>query len=508
VAELDQSAVRPGAPQPDRRARQEDAPYLDALRAYAARNPGRFHVPGHKGGAAADPGMREAFGEAALSLDIPALMQGIDAGPEPTPFQEAQRLAAEAWGAKRSWFLINGASQGNHVIGIALAQMGGEVVVQRNVHSSTIDALVLSGLRADFVAPELDSELMIAHCLMPEALDQALTDTPGAVAAQVVSPTYFGAVADVRALADVAHSHGVPLIVDEAWGAHLAFHPDLPAHALSLGADLVLSSTHKIVGSMTQSAMLHLGQSELLDESVIDRSLTLLESTSPNSLLTGSLDAARRQAAVYGEELLGETISGLAATREAIRELPGLDVLDERMAGQPGVFAYDPLRLAIDVRGTGCTGFQIAPLMLELDDVNLELFAENVIVAVFGLGENAHESGRKLVGALRHVLDRLPEPEDRDEMMFAPPPPWGPLAMAPREAFLAMQEVIPFRDAVGRIAAESLAAYPPGIPNVLPGERLTEPTLDYIQSTLAQGGSLRGASDRKLETIRVVVEKS
>jgi lysine decarboxylase len=508
MASLDQSAVRPGVPDQHERARPEDAPYLDALRAYAARNPGRFHVPGHKGGPGADPGMREAFGEAALGLDIPALMQGIDVGPEPTPFQQAQELAAQAWGAKRSWFLINGASQGNHVTCIALAQMGHEVVVQRNVHSSTIDGLVLSGLRPVFVAPELDPELQIAHCLTPDALDRALSASPGAVAAQVVSPTYFGAVADVRGLADVAHSHGVPLIVDEAWGAHLAFHPDLPAHALSLGADLVISSTHKIVGSMTQSAMLHLGHGDLLDERVVDRSLTLLESTSPNSLLTGSLDAARRQAAVRGEELLGRTLAALAETREAIRGIPGLDVLDEGLIGAPGVFAYDPLRLAIDVRGTGCTGFQIAPLMLDLDDVNLELFAENVMVAVFGLGEDASASGARLVEALRHVVDSLPQSQDREQAVFAPPPPWGPMAMPPREAFLALQEVVPFREAAGRIAAESLAAYPPGIPNVLPGERLTAPTLDYIQSTLAQGGSLRGASDRKLETIRVVIEKS
>src|ERR671936_1558067 len=151
---------------------QQEAPYFDALRAYAARHPGRFHVPGHKGASGADPELREALGHA-LEIDIPALMPGIDAGPEPTPFQQAQRLAAEAWGAKRSWFLINGASQGNHVIGIALAQIGGEVVVQRNVHSSTIDALVLSGLRPEFVAPELDSELVIAHCLTPDALDRA-----------------------------------------------------------------------------------------------------------------------------------------------------------------------------------------------------------------------------------------------------------------------------------------------------------------------------------------------
>jgi arginine decarboxylase len=508
MAELDQSAVRPGsAPEPSR-AGTEDAPYLEALREYARRNPGRFHVPGHKGGPGADPELREAFGDAALSLDIPALMQGIDVGPEPTPFQRAQELAAEAWGATRTWFLINGASQGNHVTCMALAQMGSEIVVQRNVHSSTIDGLVISGLRPIFVAPELDPELMIAHCLMPETLDGALLEAPGAVAAQIVSPTYFGAVADVEALAEVAHSHGVPLIVDEAWGAHLAFHPDLPAHALSLGADLVISSTHKIVGSMTQSAMLHLGHGDLLDERVIDRSLTLLESTSPSSLLTGSLDAARRQAAVHGEELLGETLDALEATREAIREIPGLDVLDESLAGQPGVFAYDPLRVAIDVRGTGRTGYEIAPLMLRLDDINLELFAENVVVAAFGLGERASETGAKLVAALRHVVEALPDAQHREDALFAPPPPWGPLAMAPRDAFLAPQEVVPFRAAEGRIAAESLAAYPPGIPNVLPGERLTAPTLDYIQSTLAQGGSLRGASDRKLETIRVVVEKA
>jgi arginine decarboxylase len=485
MAELDQSAVRPGsAPEPSR-AGSEDAPYLEALLEYARRNPGRFHVPGHKGGPAADPGMLEAFGSAALALDIPALMQGIDVGPEPTPFQRAQELAAEAWGAKRTWFLINGASQGNHVTCMSLAQLGSEFVVQRNVHSSTIDGLVISGLRPTFVAPELDPELLIAHCLTPEALDAALRGTPGAVAAQVVSPTYFGAVADVGALAEVAHSHGVPLVVDEAWGAHLAFHPDLPAHALSLGADLVISSTHKIVGSMTQSAMLHLGHGDLLDERVVDRSVTLLESTSPNSLLSGSLDAARRQAALHGEELLGETIEALAATRAAILEIPGLDVLDERMAGHPGVFAYDPLRL---------------------DDINLELYAENVIVAVFGLGEDASKSGAQLVEALEHVVAKLPAAADREDSMFAPPPPWGPVAMAPREAYLAKQEVVPLREAVGRIAAESLAAYPPGIPNVLPGERLTGPTLDYIQRTLEQGGSLRGASDRKLETIRVVVE--
>ena len=482
------------------------APYLDALRAYADREAGRFHVPGHKGGPGADPGLVRALGERALEMDIPALIEGIDAGEEPTPFQQAQALAAQAWGAERTWFITGGASQCNQVTCLALAHLGGDVVVQRNCHSSTIDGLVLSGLRPTFMAPEIDEELRIAHTVTPATLDQALKDTPSAVAALVVSPTYFGAVADVAGQAEVAHAHGVPLIVDEAWGAHLAFSDELPAHALSLGADLVVSSTHKVVGSLTQSAMLHLGKGSRIDGRLIDRCVTLLESTSPSSLLAGSLDAARRHAVTDGAALLAETLAALRDTREAIRQIEGLDVLDERLAGRPGVHGWDPLRLAIDVRGSGLTGYDLDPALRRIDDIHLELFGENVIVALFGMGESASPRGSRLVSALSNALDDLGREPHRDQEPFAPPPPWGELAMAPREAFLGPQEVVDADAAVGRIAAESLAAYPPGVPNVLPGERLTAPSLEYIRRALDHGGSLRGASDRKLRTIRVVVE--
>ncbi|HWG07845.1 MAG TPA: aminotransferase class V-fold PLP-dependent enzyme [Solirubrobacteraceae bacterium] len=488
---------------------QEQTPYLDALCEYADRDPARLHVPGHKGGPGADPGLAQAIGERALSLDIPALTHGIDVGPTPTPFERAQRLAAEAWGAARAWFLVNGASQGNLAAGLALAHYGEEVVVQRNAHSSAIDALVLSGLRPTFAAPEIDPELGIAHCLSPQALEDALARTPRAVAAWIVSPTYFGAVADVRALAEIAHAHGVPLIVDEAWGAHLAFHERLPAHALSLGADLVISSTHKIVGSLTQSAMLHLGAEagERIGADAVDRAVTLTESTSPSALLTASLDGARRHAAVYGRELLEETMRGLAETREQIREIDGLDVLDERMSGRPGVFAYDPLRVAIDVRGVGATGYELAPMLRDLGDINLELYGQNVLVAVFGMGERSLPEAARLVQTLRAAVERVGLDPTGESASFAAAPPWGELAMTPREAFLGEQEVVPAAQAAGRIAAESLATYPPGIPNVLPGERLTAETLAYIQSTLEQGGSVRGASDRLLRTVRVVLER-
>jgi lysine decarboxylase len=322
----------------------------------------------------------------------------------------------------------------------------------------------------------------------------------------VISPTYFGAAANIRGLVEVAHSHGVPLIADEAWGAHMAFHEDLPEHALAAGADLVISSTHKIVGSMTQSAMLHLGHGELIGDDVVDRAVTLTESTSPNSLLFGSLDAARRQAAVHGHELLERTMAALSAARAEIQAIEGLDVLDERMIGRPGVHAYDPLRLAVDVRGIAANGYELAGLLREIDDINLELYGQNVVVAVFGMGERALPEAGRLVRALRTAAERVGLEPGGASASFAAAPPWGELAMTPREAYLGRQEVVPAAQAAGRIAAESLATYPPGIPNVLPGERLTAETLAYVQNTLELGGSVRGASDRLLHTVRVVLE--
>jgi arginine decarboxylase len=482
---------------------QDSTPYVDALLAYAERDPGRFQVPGHKGGAGADPALRRLLGDIGLRNDVPSVTEGVDVGPEPTPFQQSQILAAEAWGAQRTWFLVNGASQGNHAACLALAHIGDRVVIQRNVHSSVIDGLVMSGLRPAFVAPELDPELGIAHCLTPDALAEALAANPDAVAAMVVSPTYFGACADLAGLAAAAHERDLPLVVDEAWGAHLHFHPDLPPDALSCGADLVISSTHKIVGSLTQAAMLHLGAGDLVDAAVVDRCISLVETTSPSALLSGSLDAARRLASVHGAEHLDETLATIERTREAIEEIPGLAVLGDELTGRSSIAGLDPLRLAIDVRGTGASGYRLAKTVFESEGIDLELHSENVVVAIFGLAEPAAPAGERLVSAMGAVVDRLATEEASPQRHLAPPPPWGELEMTPREAFLGPQEVVPFDEAAGRIAAESLAAYPPGVPNVLPGERLTRETLDYIRENVAHGAHVRGSSDRELRTLRV-----
>jgi lysine decarboxylase len=325
-----------------------------------------------------------------------------------------------------------------------------------------------------------------------------------------VSPTYYGAAADVAGLARVAHAHGVPLVVDEAWGAHLAFCDALPQDALAAGADLVISSTHKHAGSLTQSAMLHLGAAGGgFEEAAVDRALGLVTSTSPSSLLLASLDAARRHAATHGGDLLYAAVAELAVLRAAIRRIRGLDVLDERVVGRFGIAAIDPLRVCVDVRATGLDGYEVARRMRHNGDLHVELCGEHVVVAVFGLGEDVAVSGAALVEGLARVCavaQRSGGPRPGAVAAVRLAAPWGELALSPRAAFLAAPEPVAIARAEGRIAAECLAAYPPGIPNVLPGERLTAANLATLQRTVAHGGVVRGAADPTLRTVLVVAE--
>src|SRR4051812_37825106 len=330
---------------------QPTPPYLDAVVAYRFRRstplplPGpktgggggprgrtpfrgstRFHVPGHKAGTGADLGVRTAIGWQTLKLDIPQDIHGVDLGPEPTPFQRAEELAAEAYGAARSWFLTNGASQGNHALCLALAPLGAPLVAQRNAHASVIDGLVLSGGLPTWVAPEYEPELGMAHGITSDSLANALDKTPNARVAMIVSPTYYGMAADVAGCAEAAHARDVPLVVDQSWGPHLGFHEELPPSALTQGADAMLTSVHKIAGSLTQSALLHVSDSGRIDPENISRTLRLMRSTSPSSLLMLSLDGARRQLVLHGEAILDNTIKASRRTADAINAIPGCRV--------------------------------------------------------------------------------------------------------------------------------------------------------------------------------------
>ncbi|MFM8762527.1 MAG: aminotransferase class I/II-fold pyridoxal phosphate-dependent enzyme [Solirubrobacterales bacterium] len=491
------SGERPDAEQPT-------APYLDAVVGMGFRGPARFSVPGHKGGPGADPGLLNALGEDALLLDVPTDMYGVDRGPSPTPFEEAERLAAEAYEARRTWFLTNGASQGNHVLALALAPLGAPVVVQRNSHASLVDGLVLSGGVPTFVAPEYDAERGMAHGVTPASLAEALEATPGARAAFIVSPTYYGVSADVAGCAEVAHAAGVPLVVDQSWGAHFGFHPDLPECALDLGADAVLTSTHKLAGSLTQSAMLHLGESEYITEDQIARCVRITRSTSPSAILQMSLDAARRQLAVHGEQLLHETLQAGRAAREKIAAIDGIEVIDGTTEGIPGAAAFDPLRLVLDVRGSGCTGYELADALRRSYDVQVELATQSTVVFVIGLAQS-EESMLRLAGDIEDTVAAIRRPGEQTPPIRAPEGT-PERAVTPREAFLGDSERVAVDDAVGRVSCESIAGYPPGIPALLPGERVTAEIVEYLKATLEAGGRLHGASDPGFATIYVLRE--
>ena len=484
---------------------QPSAPYLDAVVAYGFRGSGRFHVPGHKGGPGADPGLRHALGDDALAVDIPQDIWGIDLGPSPTPYERAETLAAQAHGARRTFFLTNGATQGNHVLALALAPLGTKVVAQRNSHASLVDGLVLSGGFPSFVAPEYDDELGMAHGVLPENLSAALAANPDARAAFIVSPTYYGMVADVTGCATVAHEAGVPLVVDGSWGPHFGFHPDLPGSALACGADAVLTSTHKIVGSLTQSAMLHLADNKRIDAGAVGRAVRLLRSTSPSSLLLASLDAARRQLAVHGEALLHETLAASRRTRERMAQIPGVAVIGEDFAGRPGIHGYDPLRICLDVRATGRTGYEVAEALRRSYDSQPELATQATLVFVLGVAQSSPDLER-LAGDLDETVKRISVEGTSDALVRPATVLESQMAVAPREAFLGEAQRVALSDAVGRVSCESIAGYPPGIPALLPGERITEEIVDYLRELVGGGGRLHGASDPSLRYVTVLVE--
>jgi lysine decarboxylase len=368
-----------------------------------------------------------------------------------------------------------------------------------------IDGLILSGGVPSWVAPEYDPELGMAHGVTPESLSEAVEATPEARAVFIVSPTYYGMAADVEGCAEVAHAAGAALIVDNAWGSHFGFHPSLPHSPLELGADAMLASTHKIVGSLTQSAMLLVGRTDRIDVLEVARAVRLVRSTSPSALLMASLDAARRQLAVHGEALLDETIEAAERARAAISAVPGCAVVGAGLVGRPGVAGWDPLRIVIDVRGTGRNGYDVAAALRSYYDIYVELATHATLVLVLGIGQPI-EPLERLAHDFAETVRAISRPGISPALTRAPAALEQGTAISPREAFLGRGETVPVDDAVGKISAESIAGYPPGIPALLPGERITEEVVTYLRELTAAGARLHGAADPTFATVRVRVE--
>ena len=464
-------------------------------------------MPAHQSDPGNAPGVASIVGEHALRLDKPMMFTGIDqqswrmTNPDkPTPLAQSLRLAALAWGARRAWFLTNGASSGNHIATMVARALGREAIVQRSVHSSVIDGIAHSGIDTHFLQPTVDTNLGSAHGVTVDQVAEALRTHPNSSSVYLTSPSYFGAVSDIAAIADVVHAHGIPLIVDEAWGAHFGFHPDLPANAARCGADLVISSTHKGAGSLTQSAMLLLGHGAIAEriESVVDRVHRSFQSTSSSALLLASLDEARRHLAVDGPTAITETLRRAEALRKGVREGGRFRDATPDIRTSAGTIDHDPFKVVIDTRPGGLGGGEAHHRLIRDHGVVVELHTPSVIVLL--LGATSRIDVDRFLTAL-HALPEVPESLSTPE----PLPPAAELRMNVRDAFLAESEVVPWRNAIGEISADTLAAYPPGIPNVLPGELISTQTLAFLRATAAHAsGYVRGAADPRLDTVRIV----
>lgn len=483
---------------------QDQTPYADAIKSYAKRRYAKFATPGFQldsnWQSSAQPELIDFFGADLLAMDVQPLIDGIDYGTYPTPLDQSLELAAQAWGAKRTWFLANGASMGNLTACLAISNFGQNIVVQRSMHSSVIDGLALSGLVADFVFPSVDAELGIANGVSAIDLERALSECPNPVAAYIVTPSYFGAVSDVAQLAKVAHSFNVPLIVDEAWGAHFGFHPRLPTNAIRLGADLVVSSTHKLAGSISQTAMLHLGHGEHAAklEPFVERAFRSMQSTSVNSLFLAALDIARKQLAVNGLQTIGNSIELANKIRTGIKSGGRFVDAADQISTHPDVLTTDPLRITINTKIGNISGYSARSILFNEHNVHCEMATDHTLVALIGAGATPE------VEKFLTALHKLPQTQLATKDNVSLPKP-GQRKLSVRQAYFGQTELVPASSAVGRISADSAAAYPPGIPNLLPGEIITQENIDFLQATVkAPFGHVRGGASKDMTIFRVV----
>ncbi|HEY7994053.1 MAG TPA: aminotransferase class I/II-fold pyridoxal phosphate-dependent enzyme [Candidatus Eremiobacteraceae bacterium] len=490
---------------------QHKTPYFDALRDYVDSGTHSFHTPGHKQGVGMHKRLRDFIGDNVLSIDLTQI-RGLDDLNQPEgPILEAMRLAALAYGADYSYFLVNGSTAGNQAMLMTALRPDDAVLLPRNSHKSATSALIMSATRPIYMAPEVDHDLHVDHAVTPETVERSLDEHPEAKAVFVTSPTYYGATADLKAIEQIVHGRGKLLLVDEAWGPHLHFHPELPPSATSVGADACVNSTHKLLAGMSQASMLHT-VGPRIDQGRLRSTLRIFQSTSPQLVLLASLDVCRMQMATEGRALLTGALALARDVRRRLNEIPGVYCMGPDQIGKPGVAGYDETRIVITVKDLGYTGYEAERILRLRYNVQVELADLFNVVALVTLGDT-----KESIDALVNAVQELAR-EDRPIDIYSPTgvlekrlkrgsykiPPIPELVVTPREAFLRDYVEVPFKKSAGRVCAEVVTPYPPGIPILCPGERITQETIEYLRLELKAGVHIQGPVDKKLGMIRVL----
>lgn len=477
-------------------------PLLDAMRAYADGGAAAFHTPGHKQGKGIHQRFRELVTDRGLKMEV-SLMDELDDLHAPAGcILEAQKLAARLYGADASYFVVNGTTGAIHAMLTAALNPGDKLILPRNAHRSALGGLMLAGARAVYVRPEVDEALGVAMGCAPEAIEAAMDAHPDSRAVLLVHPTYYGVTADIRKIAALVHSRGMLLLVDEAHGPHLKFHPALPTGALDAGADLVAQSAHKLIGSLTQTSVLHANFARV-DRGRLQTMLSLLQTTSPNYLLLASLDVARMQMASEGAALLGRTIALAERSRTEINKIDGLYCFGKERLGSPGAHALDPTKLTVNTRRLGLSGAEAAKLLRAQYNIQAELADARNVLFILSIGDDEAQADL-LIDSLRSLAKKA-GPSRAFPAQNVPRYPEIPrAAMSAREALFGEKTVVAFDRSQGRVSAETITFYPPGIPALCPGEIIGEETIAHCKAMRGLGLKIVGPDDVRLQNIKVV----
>lgn len=477
---------------------QKRTPLFDAVKKYVEDRVIQFHVPGHKQGRGIKE-LADYIGERALQMDANG-MEDLDYANSPTGvIREAEELMAQAFGAQRAHFLVNGTTAGVQAMIMSACDPGDKILIPRNAHKSTIGGIILSGAMPVYIQPEVNERLGIAMGVTAESVKKAIKEHPHAKAVFLVNPTYYGAVSDLKSIVRIAHRHDMAVLVDEAHGAHMSFHDDFPLTAMEVGADMSAASLHKTSGSMTQSSVLLL-RSNLIAPEKVKQVLDLTRTTSSSYLLMCSLDIARKQLATAGSDMLERTLELARWAREEINKIEGLYAFGNELIGTPGCYDFDETKLGINVRGLGYTGYQMESKLRKEYNIQIELSDLYNILAIVSLGDRK-EDLEALVNALKDIASKTGVVEYKNATII----PHNPkMIVSPRDAFYSTKKAVPLEDSEGEIAGEMVMAYPPGIPVICMGERITGEIIDYIKILKEQKCELQGTADPFVDYIRVL----
>ncbi|NEY36264.1 ornithine decarboxylase [Streptomyces sp. PRKS01-65] len=478
-------------------------PVLEALQEFRRRGDVVFGPPGHKQGRGVDPRVADVVGIDVFRSDVLSLNGLDDRRQSQGVLSQAQDLMADAVGADQAFFSTCGSSLSVKTAMLAVAGPGEKLLLSRNAHKSVISAVVVNGVEPIWVHPKFDAERHLAHPPEPDDVRRRLQEHPDAKGMLLITPTDWGTCADIAGVARVCHEFDVPLIVDEAWGAHLPFHPGLPAWGMDAEADLVVTSVHKMGGAIEQSSVFHLQYDRVSPEALKQRE-DLLGTTSASSLVYATLDGWRRQMVEQGHDLLDTALRRAERIRRAAADLPGLAPMGQEVVDAGLAAAFDPLKIVIDVRGLGISGMQAAEWLRAERHVDVG-GSDTCRISASVTHADDDETEKVLVEALHALVDAADSLERRPPVHLPAPSDLElEQAMLPREAFFAPVEHVPAERAAGRIAAELISPYPPGVPVVAPGEVITEEVVDYLRSGVEHGVLIPDAADPSVRTLRVV----